>query len=114
MSYKLDLSKERILGYVDNMTAIKQAVYKILSTQRYYYEIYDRNYGIYTADLFGKNIDFVKNEISRRIKDALLCDDRIYDVYNFIFDNSEKSVLSVKFTVKSSSGVFDAEKEVNY
>ena len=41
LSYRLDIDKERVRKYVDNIESIKQAIYKILSTERYTYTAYD-------------------------------------------------------------------------
>lgn len=39
---------------MDGMEAVKQAVYKILQTERYKYVIYDWNYGVELEDLLEK------------------------------------------------------------
>ncbi len=46
----------RIIGYTDEIEAMEQAIYLILNIERYKHEIYDWNYGIELADLFGKDI----------------------------------------------------------
>ncbi|MBQ3566888.1 MAG: DUF2634 domain-containing protein [Oscillospiraceae bacterium] len=44
-TYCLDLDKGRIIGMVDGIDAVKQAVEKALSTRRFYCLIYDSDYG---------------------------------------------------------------------
>lgn len=114
-TYNLDFEGQSIKGYTDGELAIRQAVFKILMTERYKYEIYDGNYGIELEDLYGKNKVYVKSELARRIKDALLTDDRIYDVSNFSFSDSEKEkgALRVNFTVISAFGENKLEWEVD-
>ena len=111
--HRMDLDGNRIIGTCDNLEAIKQTVYKILNTERYAYIIYSWNYGIELADLFGQPVLYVCPEIERRVKEALLQDDRITAVDNFDFDISKKSVVAVKFTVHTLFGDLDERMVVN-
>lgn len=36
-TYKMNLTSELVRGYTDNREAMKQAIYKILNTERYQY-----------------------------------------------------------------------------
>lgn len=110
-TYKIDLDKNKIRGYIDELEAVKQAVYKILNTERYKYLIYSWNYGIELADLFGEPIPYVYSELKRRISEALTQDDRIESVDAFSFTN-KKGVVLATFTVHTIYGDIDAEKEV--
>ena len=106
-SYTFRLNYEtngQVNGYCDELEAVRQAIYKILNTERYQYLIYSWNYGIELADLFGQPIPYVYAEIQRRITEALLQDDRITDVYDFDFSNTGGDVLC-KFSVKTRYGV---------
>lgn len=110
LSYKLKFDKDKVEQYINGLEAIKQAVFKVLLTDRYKYEVYNWNYGIELDDLFGKQKEYVYSELERRIKDALAPDDRIQDVYNFIFSepqDGEKTTVCVTFTVKSIFGESD-------
>lgn len=104
LSYRLNDKKEEIKGFVDKEEAIRQAVYKILRTERYSYEIYDWSYGIELKDLFGKEKSIVKAELIGRISDALTADDRINQVYDFIFTDIDKTTIYVKFTIETDFG----------
>ena len=99
-TYKLNIEKENIRKNIDNIEAIKQAIYKIIMTERYVYTAYNWNYGIELNDLIGKDKSFVKAELSRRIKEALMVDDRIKDVENFSFEDIDKTTLCVTFSVQ--------------
>lgn len=110
-TYKIDLDKDKIRGYVDEIEAIKQAIYKILNTERYKYLIYSWNYGIELADLFGEPIPYVYSEIKRRISEALTQDDRIDSVDAFSFEN-KKGIVSATFTAHTIYGDIESEKEV--
>lgn len=109
--HRMDLHN-RILGTCDNLEAVKQSVFKILNTERFQYLIYSWNYGVELADLYGKAPMFVCPEIERRVKEALLQDDRITGVDEFEFDTSKKGVVSVTFTVHTLFGNLTEEMVV--
>lgn len=110
-TYQIIIDKDRISGYTDDLDAVKQAVYLILSTERYQSIIYSWDYGVELLDLIGKPINYVISEIPERIKEALTQDDRVDDVIDFEFEQFGKN-LSVKFTVVSNVGSFSTELEV--
>lgn len=101
-------------NFIYNISAMEQVVYKILNTKRYTYPIYSWNYGVEFDDLFGKPVIYVCAEIENRITDALIYDERINKVYNFIFDTSKKRIVSVSFIVETIFGDLNVDKEVNY
>lgn len=113
-NYRMKFEQNSISGYVDELEAMKQVVYKILNTERYEYEIYSWNYGIELKDLFGEPTSYVVAELERRISEALLQDDRIESVDSFKYDYSNKGEVLVTFTVHTLFGNFDEEKVVNY
>lgn len=108
-TYKLDFSNKRIVGNVDGIHAISQTVIKILNTERYRLLIYDWDYGHEINSLVGKNSDYIKAELRRIIKDALIVDDRILDVTNFVFNDNLTGKVPIKFTVLSIEGDIDME-----
>lgn len=113
-SYRIvitDTDTDRISGYVEDMDAIKQAIYLILSTERYEHIIYSWDYGVELNDLIGKPMSYVTSEIPRRIRDALITDDRIDDVTDFEFEQTNRK-LSVTFTVITTVGNVTTEIEV--
>lgn len=110
-TYKLDVDKKCIKGYCNDLSAIKQAIYKILNTERYENMIYSWNYGIELNSLYGREISYVISELKRRIKEALTQDDRIENVDNFNFNN-EKGKIITTFTVHTNIGEVDERLEV--
>lgn len=110
-TYRINFDTNNISGYVDELEAVKQAVYLILSTERYEYIIYSWDYGIELIDLFGKPIPYVMSELPRRIKEALLVDNRITDVVNFEFER-KGTQLKTTFTVVTDIGNIPTELEV--
>jgi len=111
-TYKLDLNNSTIAGYVDDLEAMKQAIYLILNIERYEYLIYSWNYGIELNDLYGQPIPFVLPELKRRITEALVQDSRILGVDNFSFETN-KGKVHATFTVHTIFGDVEAERVVN-
>lgn len=113
-TYKMNLESNLIRGYTDGQEAMKQAIYKILNTERYQYAMYSWNYGIELSDLYGEPVSYVCPELERRIREALTWDDRIQTVDNFEFNISKKGEILVTFTAHTVFGDVAAEKAVNF
>lgn len=109
-TYKL--SSIDIQGNTDEIDALKQAIYKVLNTEKYEYPIYSFNYGIDLESLIGKDSIYVKVELKRRIQEYLLQDERITSVDNFQYTVTGDSLLCI-FDVKSIYGEITITKEVN-
>ncbi len=114
LTYKMYREEQLVRGYIDGLEAVKQAVFKIIMTERYQYIMYSWNYGIELFDLFGEPVTYVCPELKRRITEALLWDDRIQSVDNFEFDFPQKGVVHVTFMVHTIFGEIQAEREVNF
>jgi phage baseplate assembly protein W len=111
-TYKIDFGKERIMGYADGIEAVKQAVEKILLTERFQYLIYDSDYGVELESLIGQPQGYVKADIKRRVTEALLQDDRIKDVTDFDIQ-FEGDIVNVSFTVISVYGNLSEDVSIN-
>ena len=109
-TYKL--SGDKIQGYTDGIEALKQAIYKVLNTERYEYPIYSFNYGIELESLIGKDRTYVQIELKRRIRECLLRDERIENVDNFRFQ-AEGDQIKCTFDVYSIYGGLTATQEVS-
>lgn len=110
-TYKLDINRWRVKGTTEDADALLQAVYLILSVERYQYPIYSYDYGVELVDLIGQPKDYVMSEVKRRITEALTQDDRINSVDNWEFESAKKS-LTITFTVHSIYGDIETKKEV--
>lgn len=100
-TYKLDLKKGRCGGKVDGIEAIEQSIYKIIMTNRFEHLIYSDDYGF--EKLTGKDRVFVKAELPRRIKEAILQDDRISSVEDIKIEFEGDSVFAT-FTCVTTYG----------
>jgi hypothetical protein len=116
-TYRMKVDQEdgtagQVIGYIDGRDAVEQAVYKILNTERGENEIYRGQYGVEIDDLFGMPMPYVVPEVDRRIKEALLMDDRITAVGNFSFDLPRRGVLHVSFLVTSIYGEIEITQNI--
>lgn len=106
------ISGNKIQGFIDGLEALKQAIYKVLNTERYEYPIYSFSYGIELESLIGKDPIFVQVELQRRIRECLMQDDRITDVDNFKFELIGDEI-KYTFDVHSIYGEITTSQEVN-
>ena len=112
LTYKLDFERKRISGKIDNEEAIKQLVMKILYTERYAYVIYSSQYGVELDRLIGKDYDFIVSDLERTITEALLADDRILSITDFVAEQTAIDRMDVTFTVNSVVGSVNINTEV--
>lgn len=113
-TFRLNPETQTLTGRTDGIQALEQAIFLILSTERYRWLIHSWNYGVELHSLIGKDIEYCIPEVERRIREALLQDDRIQGVENFSFDLPAKGKLHAAFTVETVYGGIRAEKEVDY
>lgn len=112
-TYKMDLAGNTTKGVIDKLDAVRQAIFKILNTERYQYIMYSWNYGMETIDLYGEPVTYVCPELERRITEALFVDSRITGVTDFEHDTSVKGVVHTSFTAHTIFGDVTADKGVN-
>ncbi|WP_413778139.1 DUF2634 domain-containing protein [Caproicibacterium sp. XB1] len=110
-TYRLYPTEQAIAGTVDEVSALKQAVYLTLNIERYEYPIFSWSYGIELRDLFGMPMDYVQSEVKRRISEALTQDDRVNSVDGYEFTRSKGNLIAT-FTVHTIYGDLAASREV--
>lgn len=95
------LGQKTVAGKIDKLESVKQAVYHILSTERYSNPIYDENYGVELAQYIGQDIGVIVANIENTLREALCQDDRITDIQvdNVEKSSQENSACIVEFTV---------------
>lgn len=107
-TYKME--GNRIVGFVDDLDAMKQAVWKRLHTEQGMYDIYQDDYGIKTVDLIGKEFGYAASVIQGRIKESLMQDDRVVNVTGFEVVKEGNS-MEIGFVVHTIFGSFTSETE---
>ncbi|MDR9857820.1 DUF2634 domain-containing protein [Paenibacillus sp. VCA1] len=112
LTWQLDFDKKRIVGKIDGLDAIKQAVFKVFQTDRFWHDIYSFDYGHELTLLLGSSPEFVRSEATRMIQEALMPDDRIQSVQNV-----EAEILgdqiTLRFGVVTVYGSFEQEVSRN-
>lgn len=111
-TYRLDTINKRIIGTVDDSEAVLQFIRKVLSTDKYAFEIYDWYYGNELMKLLGHSYDYVVTRIPNIFKEALLVDDRITDVRDFTFSRPSIDSVVVTCEVDTVYGPIEYEQEV--
>ena len=96
-TYRLDYERGRIFaaGSCDGLEAVNQFIKKALLTPRFRCVIYDNQYGSEIKQLIITNDatqEFIETEMPRLVKDTLLIDNRILDVYDFTFEFNDDEV----------------------
>ncbi len=115
-TYGLDLDKGRIIGRIDNAEAINLYIRKAIITPRFGCLIYSSDYGseieaVLTSN--GWNREVAKKLLPKLIKDAL-CDKRIINVYDFTFEDGNKSedCLNVSFKADTIFGTTEIKEAI--
>mgnify|MGYP000943452811 FL=1 len=106
-TWKLDLTNNRISGFIDGIDAVAQSAFMSLKTERYEHLIFSWQYGSELNTLVGKDSDYAYSEAKRMIKDALSTDTRITDVRDFSAENG-----IIYFTIDTIFGSRAAQTEV--
>ena len=88
--------------------ALRQAVFLLLQTERGRWPIFSAGFGVDLLGLVGQPAAYVIPEAERRLREALLQDDRVLGVEEFRFARQGRS-LAVSFLVRSVYGDLQAE-----
>lgn len=112
-TWEIDLEKNTIKSdKIDGRDALIQAIYLILSVERYDYLIYSWNYGVELKELIGSQPQFAISEIKRRVSDALLVDNRIISVVSFEHERTRGAVIAT-IVLNTIYGEVEIERTVN-
>lgn len=94
LTYRLDLEAGRIVGRVDGLEAVNQAIRKAIITPRFKCLIYDNQYGCEAEEAIVANDaspEYIEAVAEGFIKDALRPDTRILSINDFQFEFVEDS-----------------------
>ena len=103
-TFLLNFENNRIQGNIKELEAVKQSIICMLETERYAYLIHTWQYGASLEQYIGQSYDYVTADIGREIKETLMTDDRIIDVYGFKFEQIGEN-LKVNFEVNTVYGI---------
>lgn len=105
-TYRLDLEAGRIVGMVDGLEAVQQAIRKAIITPRFRCLIYDHQYGSeIQAAIIEKSASrsYIESATEGFIRDCLKPDTRVLSVSDFQFDFGE-DYAEIKFTAETIYG----------
>jgi phage baseplate assembly protein W len=110
-TYAFNFDTGEIGGIVDEEKAIRQFVRKTITTPRFRFLIYDDQYGCELENLIGQDVtnEYLEHDIPRMITEALVYDDRISNVTDFVITRDSDKVY-VSFTLVTSDGTLINEE----
>lgn len=112
LTWYINKDTNRIQGTVDNYDAVVQAVQIILNVERFRWQIYSPYSGMQWRGLIGEDPGYVAAELQRRIRDALMMDDRVTGIKDFKYSIAD-DVLTASLTVTTVYGDVQTTTEVN-
>lgn len=114
LTYRLDLDAGRIVGKVDGLAAVNQAITKAIITPRFKCLIYDNQYGSETEEaIISKDAtpEYIEAVAEGFVKDALRPDTRILSVYNFKIEFEEDNAR-ISFQADTIFGKTEIEEVI--
>lgn len=111
-TYGMDHEHGRIRGMIDGEEACRQAIWKILSTRRFAYFLYDDQYG---SDVFNKlgmiglTPEYLDADIPVMVEDALTSDARVTAVRDFSYEIVGTDAVHVRFVADTIYGEMEME-----
>lgn len=112
LTWYINKDTNRVQGTVDNYDAVVQAVQVILNVERFRWQIYSPYSGMQWRGLIGEDPGYVAAELQRRIRDALMMDDRVTGIKDFKYSIAD-DVLTASLTVTTVYGDVQTTTEVN-
>ncbi len=111
--YLLNEKVDRIGGFITDDEAIKQAIYHILSVERYSCLIYDSNYGVELEQYIGQDMDYLEATIENTLEEALIQDERISGVTVLNIEKVGDDLVNIRFAVDTAVNEIQMEVNVN-
>lgn len=110
-TYGIDFQAGRMRGTIDGKEAIQQFIYNALRTPRYKHFIYPNYYGCEIHEVIGKDYSepLMRTEIERTIKEALIYDERIESISNFVIAVNDDEI-HVEFIVDTIEGLITIQE----
>lgn len=101
----------RIQGTADGLQAVAQAVEVMLSVERFRWQIYKPFFGVSWDGLIGNDPGYVGAELQRRIREAVMIDDRVTGVSDYSYSVNGDS-MTANITVNTVFGPLQQTVEV--
>ena len=104
---------DTIAGFVDDIDAIKQSIFHILSIERYAYDIYDDDYGVELEQYIGKDFDYLEATIQETLEEALTQDERILGVEVTDIEQLNDDSVLITFNAITQNNEIEMEVTIN-
>lgn len=111
-SLTYQVSNGRIIGNIDGLDAMRQAIDKLLRTECFIFEIYSDQYGNDLDELIGKEYEYVEADIARVLDEAIMGDDRVDSVEVTAIAQQSSNSLLANVSVTTMYGTITTELEV--
>lgn len=111
-SLTYQVSNGRIIGNIDGLDAMRQAIDKLLRTERFIFEIYSDQYGNDLDELIGKEYEYVEADIARVLYEAILGDDRVDSVEVTSISQQSPNSLFANISIATMFGTITTGVEV--
>ena len=112
LTWNIDRDTMRIRGTADGLQAVRQAVEIVLNVERFRWQIYRPWSGMQWNGLIGRDPGYVASELQRRIREALMMDDRVMGISGFSYTVAG-NVLTASLTVRTVYGDTQTSVEVD-
>lgn len=110
-TWNIDKRNNRIVGEIDGLQAVSQAVEILLNIDRYQFQIFQPYSGNECKKLIGRNATDAEILLQRYVQEALSTDDRILGVET-ISSTVDGDKLVASFDVRTVFGTVRKEMEV--
>lgn len=104
---------DTIAGFVDDIEAIKQSIYHILSIERYAYDIYDDDYGVELEQYIGQSFEYLQSTIQNTLEEALTQDERILAVEVINIEKINQDSALITFNAITQNNEIEMEVTIN-
>ena len=114
LTYRLDLKAGRIVGKVDGLAAVEQAILKALITPRFHCLVYDNQYGSEVIDAIiaaDATPEYIVAAAEGFVRDCLKPDTRILEIKDFSLKFKGDGV-HIFFRAETIFGKIDIERVI--
>jgi len=114
LTYHLDLNTGRIIGKIDGLAAVEQAIIKALITPRFHCLVYDNQYGSEVIDAIiatDATPEYIVTAVEGFVRDCLKPDTRILEIKDFSLKFEDDSV-HIFFRAETIFGKIEIERVI--
>lgn len=114
-TWYVDKVNNRIVNNIDGAEAYWQFVQKTLSTDKYYWYAYDKNYGVRNMQKYiGKGQAYIEARFPIDMEQALMTDDRTVKIDNYEYEEVGVGKLKCSCVIWSVYGGKPYTTEIEY